>query len=150
DVRIGEVKIKNLPAGAFSDPLLAQVADGIIGTSLLGDRIVTIDYPENQIELSHDARQGGVIPVWCFANLLLVPVGVSGQRGNSVIDTGAVTSIVSHGMANALGVNENTPGAKVDLGIGGVGGFEGLVLRVPKVTFRTPGPSEAFDQVLSI
>jgi hypothetical protein len=79
-----------------------------------------------------------------------MPLDVNGQHSNFVVDTGAATTVVSHTMANALGVNENTPGAKVDLGLGGVGGFEGLVLRVPKVTFRTLGTSEAFDQVLSI
>ena len=155
EIALGSVKIKNLPAGAFGDPLVSQVADGIIGTSLLADFIVTINYPESQLELSKRADtdraySSDAIPVWCFANLLLMPIDVNGQRGNFVIDTGAATTIVSHSMANALGVNENTPGAKVDLGLGGVGGFEGLVLRVPKVTFKTPGPSEAFDQVLSI
>jgi hypothetical protein len=67
-----------------------------------------------------------------------------------VIDTGAVTTVLSHSFANAMGVNENTPGAKVDLGIGGVGGFEGVVLRVPKVTLKTSAQSQTFDQVLSI
>src|SRR5262249_53673991 len=99
------------------------------------------------------------IPVWCFANLLLAPVDItvgavsdrpSGQRGNFVVDTGAATTVVSLAMANALGVNENTPDAKVDLGIGGVAGFEGLVLRVPKVTVKLQNHSEPFDQVLSI
>jgi predicted aspartyl protease len=156
EIALGSVKIKNLPAGAFGDPLLSQVADGIIGTSLLADVIVTVNYPDSQIELSREravidrAYSGNAIPVWCYANLLLMPLDVNGQHSNFVVDTGAATTVVSHTMANALGVNENTPGAKVDLGLGGVGGFEGLVLRVPKVTFRTLGTSEAFDQVLSI
>ncbi len=50
---------------------------------------------------------------------------------------GAVTTVLSHSMAAQLGINENTPGAKVDLGIAGVGGFEGVVLKVPNVTFKT-------------
>ena len=49
-----------------------------------------------------------------------------------------------------MGINENTPGAKVDLGIGGVGGFAGVVLLVPKVTLKAAGHSEPFDRVLSI
>ncbi|PYS01952.1 MAG: hypothetical protein DMG12_14740 [Acidobacteria bacterium] len=53
-------------------------------------------------------------------------------------------------MAANLGVNEKTPGAKVDLGIAGVGGLEGVVLRVPNVTFKTAKNTEAFPQVISI
>jgi hypothetical protein len=53
-------------------------------------------------------------------------------------------------MAAQLGVNENTPGAKVELGIAGVGGFEGVVLKVPDVTFKTPKNSEVFPQVVAI
>jgi hypothetical protein len=53
-------------------------------------------------------------------------------------------------MAAQLGVNENTPGAKVDLGIAGVGGFEGVVLKIPNVTFKTAKNTEAFPQVVSI
>ena len=156
EIGIGDVKIKNLPAGAFNDPLLSQVTDGIIGTSLLADFITTINYPESRIELSHRAPAGDSIPVWCFANLLLMPFDVNGQRGNLVVDTGAAATIVSHTMANALGINENTPGAKMDIGLGGVGGFEGVVLRVPKVTLTTLirsevfRPAQLFDQVLSI
>jgi predicted aspartyl protease len=150
-IQIGDVKIKNLPAGAFNDPLLSQVTDGIIGASLLADFIVTVNYPENRIELSHrNTNTGEPTPVWCFANLLLLPLDINGQQGNFVIDTGAVTTVVSHGLANALGVNENTPGAKVDLGIGGVGGFAGVVLLVPKVTLKGANHSEAFDRVLGI
>jgi hypothetical protein len=79
-----------------------------------------------------------------------MPLDVNGKRGNFIVDTGAVTTVMSHSMAAQLGVNENTPGAKVDLGIAGVGGFEGLVLKVPNVTFKTPKNSEAFPQVVSI
>ena len=53
-------------------------------------------------------------------------------------------------VAAKLGVDENTPGAKIDLGIAGVGGFEGVVLRVPNVTFKTPERTEVFPQVVSI
>jgi hypothetical protein len=36
------------------------------------------------------------------------------------------------------------------MGITGVGGFEGVVLKVPNVTFKTPRNSEVFPQVVSI
>jgi hypothetical protein len=53
-------------------------------------------------------------------------------------------------MAAQLGINENTPGAKIDLGIAGVGGFEGVVLKIPDVTLKTPKNTEEFPQVVSI
>ena len=49
-----------------------------------------------------------------------------------------------------MGVDEKTPGARIDLGIAGIGGFEGVVLRIPDVTFKTPKTTEVFPQVVSI
>ena len=77
------------------------------------------------------AESDETLPAWYFSNLLLVSLDVNGSRGNFIVDTGAVTTVLSHNMSATLGVNEGTPGAKVDLGIVGVGGFEGVVLRVP-------------------
>ncbi len=154
EIAIGDLKIKNVPAGTFGDPLLSQLADGILGTAILSDFIITINYPENQLELSRTKPAAGAssetLPAWYFSNLLLIPLEVNGYRGNFIVDTGAVTTVLSHSMASKLGVNENTPGARVDLGIVGVGGFEGVVLRVPNVTLKTPNRSEQFAQVVSI
>ncbi len=44
-LQIGDVAIKDLPVGTFDDPLISQLADGIIGTSMLADFIITINYP---------------------------------------------------------------------------------------------------------
>ena len=117
----------------------------------MADFIITINYPESRIELSHrNTYTGESIPAWCFANLLLIPLDANGQQGNFVVDTGAVTTVLSHSVANALGVNQDTPGAKVDLGIGGVGGIAGAVLMLPNVTLKTMNRSEKFDRVLAI
>ena len=75
---------------------------------------------------------------------------MNGKPGNFILDTGAGTTVLSHIMAAQLGVNQNTPGAKIDLGIAGVGGFEGLVLKVPNVTFKTARNTETFPQVVAI
>jgi hypothetical protein len=113
-----------------------------------------VDYPASQLHLyrKRPPSTAGTetLPVWYFSNLLLVPLDVNGKRGNFIVDTGAVTTVISHSMAAQLGVNENTPGAKIDMGITGVGGFEGVVLKVPNVTFKTPRNSEVFPQVVSI
>jgi hypothetical protein len=154
ELSIGDVKVNNVPVGTFNDPLISQLADGILGSAIFSDFIITVNYPAGQLELSRKrppATAGSeTMPVWYFSNLLLMPLDVNGKRGNFIVDTGAVTTVMSHSMAAQLGVNENTPGAKVDLGIAGVGGFEGVVLKVPNVTFKTPRNSEAFPQVVSI
>jgi predicted aspartyl protease len=154
ELTTGDVKVKNTPVGTFNDPLVSQIADGILATSIFSDFIITIDYPAGQLLLSRkrvSASSGAeILPVWFFSNLLLLPVDVNEKRGNFVVDTGAVTTVLSHGTAAQLGVNENTPGAKVDLGIAGVGGFEGIVLKLPNVTFKTPKNTEVFPQVVAI
>jgi len=155
EMTIGDVKIKNVPVGTFNDPLVTQLADGIFSTAVLSDFILTVNYPGNQLEISRKRPAANpaseVLPAWYFSNLLLVPVQVNGQhRGNFIVDTGAVTTVISHNMAATLGVDEKTPGARIDLGIAGVGGFEGVVLRVPNVTFKTAKNSETFPQVVSI
>jgi predicted aspartyl protease len=151
---IGDVKVNNVPVGTFNDPLISQLADGILGSATFSDFIITVDYPASQVRLNRKrppvTAGTETLPVWYFSNLLLVPLDVNGKRGNFIVDTGAVTTVISHTMAAQLGVNENTPGAKIDMGITGVGGFEGVVLKVPNVTFKTPRNSEVFPQVVSI
>jgi hypothetical protein len=153
EISIGDVKIRKVPVGTFNDPLVTQLADGILGTALLSDFILTVNYPASQMELSRKRTpntSGEVVPAWFFSNLLLVPLDINGKRGNFVVDTGAVTTVLSHAMAANLGVTDKTPGAKMDLGLSGVGGFEGVVLRVPNVTVKTAKNTEIFPQMVSI
>lgn len=152
EIGIGEVTIRNVPVGTFNDPLVTQLADGIIGTAAFMDFIVTVNYPEARLELSRKPSTAGgeILPARFFSNLLLVTLDVNGKRGNFVVDTGAVTTVLSHSMAANLGVNETTEGAKVNLGVAGIGGFEGLVLRVPDVTFKAGSVVEHYPQVVSI
>src|SRR5262245_12323671 len=81
ELTTGDVKIKNTPVGTFNDPLISQFADGILGTSVFSDFIVTIDYPAGQLQLSRKrspAPTGAeVLPVWFFSNLLLLPLEVN-------------------------------------------------------------------------
>jgi predicted aspartyl protease len=154
ELSIGDVKVKNIPVGTFNDPLISQLADGILGTAALADFIITVNYPGSQLELARkrapSTASTEALPIWFFSNLLLLPLDVNGKRGNFIVDTGAVTTVLSHSMAAQLGVNKDTPGAKIDLGIAGVGGFEGIVLKIPNVTIKTPKNSEAFPQVVAI
>jgi len=154
ELAVGDVKIKNIPVGTFNDPLVSQLADGILGTAALSDFTITVNYPASQLEISRKrpaiTADTEVLPAWYFSNLLLVAINVNGKAGNFIVDTGAVTTVLSHSMAAQLGVNVNTPGAKIDLGIAGVGGFEGIVLKVPNVTFKTAKNTESFPQVVAI
>jgi predicted aspartyl protease len=154
EIEVGDVKVKNTPVGTFNDPLISQIADGILATSIFSDFVVNIDYTSSQLSLSRKRPSvpagTEVLPVWFFSNLLLLPLEVNGQRGNFIVDTGAVTTVLSHNMAAQLGVDEKTPGAKINMGIAGVGGFEGVVLKVPDVTFKTPKNTEVFPQVVAI
>jgi predicted aspartyl protease len=154
ELAIGDVKIKTLPVGTFNDPLVSQLADGILGTAVLSDFILTVNYPASRLELARKRPPANaeteVLPAWYFSNLLLIPMNANGKQGNFIVDTGAVTTVLSHNMAAQLGINQNTPGAKIDLGIAGVGGFEGTVLRVPNVTFKTAKNTESFPQVVAI
>ncbi len=154
ELQIGDVKIKNLPVGTFDDPLITALADGIIGTAMLSDFVMTVNYPESRLELFREAPKDDAaerIPAWYFNNLLLVPVQLNDdKRGNFIIDTGAVTTVLSHTTAAMLGVNENTPGAKIALPLGGVGGMQGTILQVPDVTMKTGENSESFERLIAI
>jgi predicted aspartyl protease len=153
ELGFGDVKVRNVPVGTFNDPLVTQLADGIIGTATFMDFIVTVNYPASQLELARKRTSPGAesIPARFFSNLLLVPMEVNGEhRGNFIVDTGAVTTVISLNLAARLGVNPNTPGAKVEVGLAGVGGLENMVLRVPNVTFKTGKNSETYPQVVSI
>jgi len=150
-LQLGEVAVKDLPVGTFDDPLISQIADGIIGTAMLADFIVTINYPDSRLELSHKpATAADAIPVWYVSNMLLLPADIGTQHGNFIVDTGAITTVLSLGMANAMGVNEKTPGALVNMGIAGVGGAKGTTLMLPPLTLKTARQSESLAQVLAI
>jgi predicted aspartyl protease len=151
-IKLGDVTVKNVPLGTMNNPLLDLIMDGILGPSLLSDFVVTIDYPRSQIELSKTApTTGTVIPVWCFSGLLMVPVDVNAKfKGNFLIDSGADSTLLSHALANELGVNKNTPGATLDLPIGGIGGLDDGVLVVPSVNLKTPFATKQFDRLMAI
>jgi hypothetical protein len=44
ELGIGDVRVTNLPVGTFNDPLVSQLADGILGTSVLSDFVLSVDY----------------------------------------------------------------------------------------------------------
>jgi tetratricopeptide (TPR) repeat protein len=149
------IRIHNLPVGTYSDPVVSQIADGIIGTVAFSEYLVSINYPENRLDLTRDNTPGApgetdIIPAWFFSNLLLVAAEVNGRPGNFLVDSGAVTSVLSHTMAAQLGVTRDTPGARVDSALGGVGGADGSVLKTPEVTLKISKTTRKFPNMLAI
>jgi len=152
-LKVGDVTVKNIPLGTLNNPLLDLMKiEGILSPTLLADYIITMDYPGSQIQLARKAPEGGtLVPVWFFGGLLMVPVEINGKhKGNFLIDSGADSTLLAYTMANALGVNKDTPGAALDLPIGGIGGLDGGVLMVPSVTLKTPFETKQFDRVMAI
>ena len=149
----GNVEVRNLPVGTLSDPLVGQLADGIFSTATFSDELVSIDYPRSRIEfnVSDDGVRADHIPAWFFSNLVLLPLEINDvHEGLFLLDTGAVTTVLSHNMAANLGVHEDTPGARIGGGIAGIAGAGGTVLLVPDVTLETPENREYFSQVVSV
>jgi len=151
-VKVGDVTVKNVPLGTLGNPILDLVMDGILGPALLSDFTITIDYPGSQLELSRKPPTGGTaIQAWFFSGLLLVPSQVNGKfDGNFLLDTGADGTLLSHSMASDLGVNKDTPGAALDLPIGGVSGLEDGILLIPSVTLKTPFETKQFDKMMAV
>ena len=150
-LQIGDVSVGDLPVGTFDDPVISQIADGIIGTAMLADFVVTINYPASRIELSRQPVVGpNALPVWCIGNMLLLSAEVNGKQGNFIVDTGAITTVLSLNMANAMGINEKTPGALVDMGVAGVGGAQAITLMLPQLTMKTTHQTEVLGQSLAI
>ena len=117
--------------------LVGQLADGIFSTATFSDELVSIDYPRSRIEfnVSDDGVRADHIPAWFFSNLVLLPLEINDvHEGLFLLDTGAVTTVLSHNMAGKLGVHEDTPGARIGGGIAGIAGAGGTVLLVPDVT----------------
>lgn len=151
-LKVGDVTVLNVALGTLGNPLLGLVMDGILAPGLFSDFVITIDYPKTQIELTRSAPASGTaVPVWCFSGLLMTPVEVNGKyKGNFLIDTGADATLLAHSMANNLGITKDTPGATLNLPIGGIGGLDDGVLVVPSVTLKTPFESQRFDKLMAI
>lgn len=153
ELTVGGIRIEDLPVGNLSNPMIGAIASGIFSTATFSDHVVSIDYPNAMIEFDTLDTTGAIdhVPSWFFNNLVLVPMRVNGMHdGLFLLDTGAVTTVLSHNMAETLGVTEDTPGAKINFGLAGIAGLEGSVLRVTEVVLSTPVFREFFSQVVSI
>jgi predicted aspartyl protease len=104
---------------SVSDQNLAGIEDGLIGSNVLADFLITLDFEGRKLRLdplpnyhpgdefadrSVSADMESAIRVFRFGHLLLVPT----RAGNAndrlfVLDTGAASTLISYDLAAALG-----------------------------------------------
>ncbi len=133
-VRIGGVEFRDTPVRVTDQDSIGG-EDGLIGTNLFSDFLVTLDFPGRKLRLAPlpgyrpDAEEPrdritmpetkGFTPVYRFGHLLAIPTRVSGSREVLfVIDSGAAKTLISSDLAAEL--------TKVDrdkrIGISGLSG----------------------------
>ncbi len=162
-LRIGAVEISNLPVSSFDNKIFQGLIDGVLSTSDLADFLITLDYPGQRILLEPRGPENGdknrpVLPVdgtqvdfRIFGNLILLPVSINGPvTRNFLFDTGAVVSALSKRQASFLGVNEETPNAKVDIEFAGACGIAHSVLGVDKVLLSLGRIKQEYAKILAI
>ncbi len=162
-LRFGPVEISNLPVSSFDNKIFQGLIDGVLSTSDLADFLITLDYPGQRILLEPRGPEKGdkirpVLPIdvtkldfRIFGNLILLPVSINGHvNRNFLFDTGAVMSALSKRQASFLGVNEETPNAKVDIEFAGACGIAHSVLGVDKVLLSLGKIKQDYAKILAI
>lgn len=114
-LRIGSVEFRDALINV-SDQDSVGTADGLIGSNVFADFLVTLDFAAGKLRLSplpgyragdDEPRDRGIAPemrnftrVFRFGHLLLIPTRVSGSREvQFAIDTGAAKTLISSALA---------------------------------------------------
>ncbi len=115
--RVGSVEYRNAPI-SVSSQALAGVQDGLIGSNVLAEFLITVDFAGGKLRLDplpgyhpgEEFSDRAVSPqmesatrVYRFGHLLLVPVRV-GTANNRlfVLDSGSATTLISRDLASAV------------------------------------------------
>jgi predicted aspartyl protease len=118
-VRIGNVEFRDAVIRVM-DQDLPTGEDGLIGTNVFSDFLVTLDFAAGKLRLNplpgyhpgDDEQQDGSIPpemrnftrVFQFGHMLLLPTRVSNSReGLFIIDTGSARTLISYDTAAEVG-----------------------------------------------
>lgn len=162
-LRFGPVEISNLPVSSFDNKIFQGLIDGVLSTSDLADFLITLDYPGQRILLEPRGPEKGdkirpVLPTEVteldfriFGNLILLPVSINGHLNrNFLFDTGAVMSALSKRQASFLGVNEETPNARVDIEFAGACGIAHSVLGVDNASLSLGKIKQDYKKILAI
>lgn len=160
--KVGELEFSNLPVASFNNTIFAGLIDGVLSTADLADFLMTLDYPDRRILLRPRSSEAGrpqpvpaasqvEIPFRILGNLILLPVSINEQPvRNFLFDTGAVASALSKRQAAFLGVNDETPQAKVDLEFAGACGVTKSVLSVDQVSLRLESLKTPYAKILAV
>ncbi len=167
-ISVGPLEVERLDAMAIdlsrNAAALGEPLDGVLGQSLLADRLVVIDYPQRVVrfhadrrtfdrELRTRSRHDRIVLPFRYADEILIDgVRVDGRPVTANLDTGSNASFqVTPGGAAALGVAppDDPAAARVSIGINGatrntVGtvpsiGLGGHVFARPPVVFYGAG-----------
>jgi len=113
-VRIGDLELRDALVKVVDQDFTSQ--DGLIGSNIFAEFLVTLDFAAGQLRLSplpgyrpdDDELQDGAVPagmekfahVFRFGHMLLIPTRVSGSRPVLfLIDTGSARTLISYDMA---------------------------------------------------
>jgi predicted aspartyl protease len=114
--RIGEVEYRNALI-SVADQNLEGVEDGLIGSNVFSEFLITLDFPGGRLRLEPlpGYRLGDEFPdrveipemrdaarVFRFGHILLIPVRVGSREGLFVLDTGAARSMISYDLATEV------------------------------------------------
>ncbi len=162
-LKIGELEIQNLPVSSFDNTIFAGLMDGVLSTADLADFLITLDYPDQKIQLNPWSRAKVIkssvkaspdviqSDFRILGNLILVPIAINRQNvRNFLFDTGAVTSVLSKRQAAVLGVREDSPNATVDIQFAGACGVTQSVLSVERVDLGLAKFKMDFAQILAV
>lgn len=94
---------------------------GVLGYAVLAGKVLTIDYPNQRVELSLGAGKGGA-PIDLVANLPVVEIKISGRSTRALIDTGGAFGLLITPMAaERLGLSAQMETATAIEGVGASG-----------------------------
>ena len=162
-LKIGDLQIDNLPVSSFDNTIFAGLIDGVLSTADLADFLITLDYPDQKIQLTPGSKAAVIksspksspdviqIDFRILGNLILVPIAINRQNvRNFLFDTGAVTSALSKRQAAILGVHEDSPNSTVDIQFAGACGVTQSVLSVERVDLGLAKFKMDFAQILAV
>ena len=116
-LQIGDLVYRNVPV-SVSNQTFTGLQDGLIGSNVLGDFLITLDFPGRKLRLEplagfhpgQELRDRAVTPgmesatrVFRFGHLLLVPVRVGSASDRLfVLDSGSASTMISYELAAAV------------------------------------------------
>ncbi len=124
-LQIGTLSLRRVACRAYTlAPVQGpdgQPVAGVLGYALLAGKVLTIDYPNQRVQLDSGPRQGG-IAVDLVAHLPVVDIKIGTRSARALIDTGgAYGLLIAPAAAESLGLSEQLGQAQAIEGVGASG-----------------------------